>query len=306
MKAAAALFTTLLFATIIHGRVQAQDFRSWSATPPMGWNSWDCYGPTVTEEEVKANADYMAEHLKPYGWEYVVVDIRWFVANDKAGGYNQDDPVYVLDAYGRYLPAENRFPSAAGGAGFKPLADYVHSKGLKFGIPLSPISGAVSGFVAENWFCRHTPAACSVFWANNRCLFNPILCREGDYGGIFPEDGPVEVAEFAAVPGLNQFFQFFIGPLGVIIGLEVVVKKFGYALPEAGRQAAFVIFDDVVRGDAGFPGDEFDHYRALGDGHFAEGSLEVPEEFFLDGRYITVLADETVMLGVQGAVYLFN
>lgn len=76
----------------------------------------------------------MAAHLKPYGWEYVVVDIRWFVENDKAGGYNQTDPRYVLDEYGRYLPAVNRFPSAAGGKGFKPLADYVHGKGLKFGI----------------------------------------------------------------------------------------------------------------------------------------------------------------------------
>lgn len=110
------------------------EFKEWAKTPPMGWNSWDCYGPTVKEDEVKANADYMAEKLKKYGWEYVVVDIRWFVENDKAGGYNQTDPRYVLDEYGRYQPAVNRFPSAAEGKGFKPLADYVHSKGLKFGI----------------------------------------------------------------------------------------------------------------------------------------------------------------------------
>ncbi|MDR3184819.1 MAG: hypothetical protein LBT49_05385 [Prevotellaceae bacterium] len=109
-------------------------FTQWAQTPPMGWNSWDCYGPTVEEREVKANADYMAEHLKSFGWEYIVVDIRWFVENDKAGGYNQTDPHYVIDEYGRYLPAVNRFPSAAGGKGFQPLADYIHSKGLKFGI----------------------------------------------------------------------------------------------------------------------------------------------------------------------------
>ncbi|MBT29387.1 MAG: alpha-galactosidase [Thalassobius sp.] len=109
-------------------------FKDWAQTPPMGWNSWDCYGPTVKEEEIKANADYMAENLKNYGWEYVVVDIRWFVENTKSHGYNQTDPIYVLDEYGRYLPAENRFPSAANGNGFKALADYVHQKGLKFGI----------------------------------------------------------------------------------------------------------------------------------------------------------------------------
>lgn len=109
-------------------------FKEWAQTPPMGWNSWDCYGPTVEEHEVKANADYMAEKLKKYGWEYIVVDIRWFVENDKAGGYNQTDPIYILDEYGRYQPATNRFPSAKDGKGFKELADYVHAKGLKFGI----------------------------------------------------------------------------------------------------------------------------------------------------------------------------
>ena len=110
------------------------EFKNWAKTPPMGWNSWDCYGPTVMEHEVKSNADYMAKHLKKYGWEYIIVDIRWFVENDKAGGYNQTDPRYVMGEYGRYLPATNRFPSARNGKGFKELADYVHKKGLKFGI----------------------------------------------------------------------------------------------------------------------------------------------------------------------------
>ena len=125
---------------LIGNSVTAQEgdltFKQWAQTPPMGWNSWDCYGPTVVESEVKANADYMAEHLLQYGWEYVVVDIRWFVENDKAGGYNQTNPIYDMDEWGRYIPAPNRFPSSANGAGFKPLADYVHSKGLKFGIHL--------------------------------------------------------------------------------------------------------------------------------------------------------------------------
>lgn len=110
------------------------EFKTWAQTPPMGWNSWDCYGPTVVEQEVKANTDYMADNLKEYGWEYIVVDIRWFVENDKAGGYNQTDPIYVVDEYGRYTPALNRFPSAEDGKGFSELANYVHDKGLKFGI----------------------------------------------------------------------------------------------------------------------------------------------------------------------------
>ena len=133
--------TFLFFAIILLGyssgasaQFKSGEFKNWAKTPPMGWNSWDCYGPTVEEHEVKSNADYMAKHLKKYGWEYIVVDIRWFVENDKAGGYNQTDPRYVLDEYGRYQPAVNRFPSAKDGKGFKELADYVHKKGLKFGI----------------------------------------------------------------------------------------------------------------------------------------------------------------------------
>jgi alpha-galactosidase len=109
-------------------------FYKWANTPPMGWNSWDCFGPTVTEAEVKANVDYMAANLKKIGWEYIVVDIRWYVANDKAHGYNEKDAIIVMDDYGRLLPAVNKFPSSANGKGFKPLADYIHRKGLKFGI----------------------------------------------------------------------------------------------------------------------------------------------------------------------------
>ncbi|WP_308470961.1 glycoside hydrolase family 27 protein [Clavibacter michiganensis] len=102
-------------------------------TPPMGWNSWDSYGTTVTEEEVLANARFMAEHLLPSGWDTVVVDIQWYEPTARAGGYNEDPPV-ELDGFGRQMPAVNRFPSAAGGAGFGPLARAVHDLGLRFGI----------------------------------------------------------------------------------------------------------------------------------------------------------------------------
>jgi alpha-galactosidase len=104
-----------------------------AATPPMGWNSWDGYGTTVQESDVKANAQWLAKHLKSSGWQYVVVDMEWYVTNPTPEG-NSKKSDYSLDDSGRYTPAVNRFPSAANGAGFKPLADYVHSLGLKFGI----------------------------------------------------------------------------------------------------------------------------------------------------------------------------
>ena len=103
-------------------------------TPPMGWNSWDAYGFTVTESEAKAHADYMAAKLAKYGWQYVVVDIEWYTPKVRSHGYIADPSNVTMDEFGRFTPAVNRFPSAANGAGFKPLADYIHSKGLKFGI----------------------------------------------------------------------------------------------------------------------------------------------------------------------------
>lgn len=101
--------------------------------PPMGWNSWDCYGSTVTEQEVLANARFMAEHLLPHGWDTVVIDIQWYEPAAKAHGYN-DDPELILDDHGQLLPALNRFPSAADGKGFAPLAAEIHALGLRFGV----------------------------------------------------------------------------------------------------------------------------------------------------------------------------
>lgn len=103
----------------------------------MGWNSYDYYDTTVNEEQVKANADYMAANLKEFGWEYVVVDIQWYAYG---AGSQREKHQYIpfsrleMDEYGRLCPCPERFPSAEGGAGFKPLAAYVHSLGLKFGI----------------------------------------------------------------------------------------------------------------------------------------------------------------------------
>lgn len=105
--------------------------------PPMGWNSYDYYDTTVNEEQVKANAEYMAKHLKEYGWEYVVVDIDWY---SYEAGHQREKYQYVpfgkveMDAYSRLQPCVERFPSSAGGKGFAPLAEYVHNLGLKFGI----------------------------------------------------------------------------------------------------------------------------------------------------------------------------
>lgn len=101
--------------------------------PPRGWNSWDCFGASVNEAQVRENAEYIAKNMKDTGWEYVVVDIEWFQPTAATHEYEPFSNL-VMDDYGRLYPAQNRFPSAADGAGFAPLAEYVHSLGLKFGI----------------------------------------------------------------------------------------------------------------------------------------------------------------------------
>lgn len=141
--------------------------------PPMGWNSWDCYGASVTEDIVRQNADYMAEHLKTYGWEYVVVDIQWY--QPEADDYDYKAfPNNIIDEWGRHIPAVNRFPSAANGAGFKPLADYVHGLGLKFGIH---IMRGIPRMAAH----RHLPVCGSEYTCdqaanpNSICEWNPDM-----------------------------------------------------------------------------------------------------------------------------------
>lgn len=139
-------------------------------TPPMGWNSWDAYGLTINELQFKANVDVLDAKLKPAGYSYAVVDEGWYLANPQKAKSEEFD--FRMNATGRYEPALNRFPSAEGAAGFKPMADYVHAKGLKFGIHI--IRGIPKGAVAKN-----TPIANSTFHAmdaadtSDTCSWNP-------------------------------------------------------------------------------------------------------------------------------------
>ncbi len=113
----------------------AAAFLAWARTPPMGWNSWDAFGTTITEAQAKEQADFMAARLLSHGWRILTVDIQWYEPGASGHDYRPGAPL-TMDAWGRLLPAPNRFPSAAGGAGFRPLADYVHARGLQFGIHL--------------------------------------------------------------------------------------------------------------------------------------------------------------------------
>lgn len=122
------LTAILSFAFIAASFLDAQTL---APTPPMGWNSWDAYGLTIDEADFKANAIVLGR-IQRYGWQYVVIDEGWYMANPFVPSVA--DRKYLWDSNGILIPAPNRFPSSANGAGFSPLANWVHAQGLKFGV----------------------------------------------------------------------------------------------------------------------------------------------------------------------------
>lgn len=160
--------------------------------PPMGWNSYDYYDTTVTEADIKANADYMAKHLKPFGWEYIVVDIEWYSYD---AGTQRSQYQYIpfwevaMDEYSRLLPCPDRFPSAKDGAGFKPLADYVHNLGLKFGIH---IMRGIPRIAAHN----HTAIKGTNYTANQIADPSSICFWNPDMYGVIPD-----------APGAQEYYN---------------------------------------------------------------------------------------------------
>jgi alpha-galactosidase len=107
------LFVLLVFASSLP--IYSQKFENLAATPPMGWNSWNGFGCNVDEKMIRGTADALVSSgMKDAGYQYVVIDDCWHGERDTQGFIRPD---------------EKRFPS-----GMKALGDYIHSKGLKFGI----------------------------------------------------------------------------------------------------------------------------------------------------------------------------
>jgi hypothetical protein len=142
-------------------------------SPPMGWNSWDAYGLTIDEADFRANATVLAG-LRVYGWQYAVIDEGWYMENPF--GDKVETKKYVWDGNGILIPAVSRFPSSANGAGFKPLAAWVHAQGLKFGIHI--VRGIPRRVVEEN-----LPIAGSNYHAADAAdKSSPCPWDEGNWG----------------------------------------------------------------------------------------------------------------------------
>jgi len=139
----------------------------------MGWNSWDSYGFTIDEEQFQANATVLAS-IEQYGWRYAVIDEGWYMVNPE--GKTLEQKQYLWNANGLLIPDPARFPSAANGAGFRPLADWLHGRGLKFGIHI--VRGIPRQVVAAN-----LPIAGTNFFAADAVdTASPCPWDEGNWG----------------------------------------------------------------------------------------------------------------------------
>ena len=166
--------TLAVFAAVfLSSHIEAAPTQTLAPTPPMGWNSWDAYGLTINETDFKANASVLAGVAK-YGWKYAVIDEGWYMADTEAK--TLVDKKYLWDDHGLLIPVPDRFPSSANGEGFKPIADWVHAQGLKFGIHI--VRGIPRQVVDAN-----LPIAGSSFHAQDAAdKTSPCPWDEGNWG----------------------------------------------------------------------------------------------------------------------------
>lgn len=123
----------LIFA-LLPNQIEAQNSEK-SKAPFLGWNSYDCYGTHINEKLTHENLDAFIEKLKPYGYEYFVLDAGWYRHYDLKPGEiwptDGDERHLNIDEYGRFIPSEVLFPN-----GFKEIVDKAHKQGVKFGLHL--------------------------------------------------------------------------------------------------------------------------------------------------------------------------
>ncbi len=192
-------------------------FWNWASTPPMGWNSWDCFATTVTEKQTRAQAEVMDKKLKPFGWQYIVVDIQWYEPNAIDYNYRKDAKL-ILDDWGRLLPAPNRFPS-----GFKTLAQDIHNQGLKFGVHL--MRGIPRQAVSEN-----LPVLGTAYHASDIANTSSTCAWNGDMYGV-------DMTKPGAQEYYNSVFKLF-AEWGVdFVKVDDIAREYHKSEIEAIRKA---------------------------------------------------------------------
>ena len=134
-------------------------------TPPMGWNSWNTFGENISDALIRETADAMVETgLRDAGYQYLVIDDCWSLRERDENGSLVADPA--------------KFPN-----GMKAVADYVHSKGLKFGMYADRIKTAKSALCYE----ARNPASYSFDTTGNHSQTPPEQMREKGNEGVIQE-----------------------------------------------------------------------------------------------------------------------
>jgi hypothetical protein len=211
-----------VFACLSAGASPAPAFHRWAERPPMGWNSWDCFATTITEAQARTQADSMAKQLAPCGWQYLVVDIQWYEPEAKSFEYRKGAKLN-MDELGRLWPATNRFPSSISGVGFTALSDYVHRKGLKFGVHL--LRGIPRQAVALNTPVKGTPyRAADIADTNSTCAWNTDM-----FG--------VDMTKPGAQDYYNSVFEMFAAWGVDFVKVDDIARPYHKAEIEAIRRA---------------------------------------------------------------------
>jgi alpha-galactosidase len=124
----------VLFSVILNNQTSAQPSNKTYA-PLLGWNSYNCYGSNADAKILSENLDVFIEKLKPFGYEYFVIDAGWYRHYDLKQGEkwpSKGDKAHLnIDEYGRFIPSKTLFPND-----FKDIIDRAHKHGIKFGLHL--------------------------------------------------------------------------------------------------------------------------------------------------------------------------
>jgi alpha-galactosidase len=181
-------------------------------TPPMGWNSWNCFGGAVTEKDIRAAADAMVKSgLADHGWTYVNVDDFWQV-NPRHGLVDGTLAGPERNPDGTIHP-NSRFPDMKG------MADYIHSLGLKAGLYSSPgpytCGGCVGSYQHEDQDAQTYAAWGFDYLKYDWCTYNQIYKTEDGGHGLAGQQKPYQVmaASLSRVPRdiVFSFCQYGMG-----------------------------------------------------------------------------------------------
>lgn len=224
---------------------------SLAPTPPLGWNSWNCFGMTITEAELLENARAMKSKLGAAGYCYVVMDAGWFNPEPERAS-KTETPHVMLDEYGRLQPAPDRFPSSRGGVGLRDVSRRIHDLGLKFGIHM--MRGIPRAALEQNLPVLGTKLrARDIANTESRCVWNQEM-----YGVAVEKPGGQEYYDSVAQLLAQWELDFVKGDDLAAPYYAEEIAAFSKALRRSGREILFSLSPGGI-----VPSESTQHARGL-------------------------------------------